>query len=80
MIQVRVMGIPAQAEVTSYLPGEPEYRMGHPDTWEPAGGEELEYQLFDRKGYRAEWLERKIAGTDEEIELINYLTYIMRED
>ena len=80
MIQVRVMGIPAQVEITSYLPDHPGKQTGHPDTWYPPEGEELEYELYDRKGYRAEWLERKIAGTDEEIELIRYLTYIMRED
>ena len=80
MLQVRIMGIPAQAEITHYEPGLPGKRTGHPDTWYPPEGEEIEYQLFDRKGYRAEWLERKIAGTNEEKELIDYLTHIMRED
>ena len=80
MVEIKVFGIPAQAEITRYIPGLPGKYSGHPDTWHPPEGEELEYQLFDRKGYRARWLERKIAGTDEERELRNYLTYIMRED
>ena len=78
MIEVRICGIPAQAEITHYEPGHPGKLSGHPDTWYPPEGDKLEYKLYDRKGYRAEWLERKIRGTEEEKNLISFLLEIVR--
>lgn len=66
MIEVRVAGIPALAEVTYYIAPEP-MRItgtGFGDAEEPIH-EEVEFIIKDRKGYRANWLERKLE--DDEV-------------
>ena len=78
MVEIKVFGIPAKVKITHYVPGLPGKYSGHPDTWYPPEGEEIEYELYDRKGYRAEWLERKIRGTEEEENLITFLLEIIR--
>lgn len=62
-----VRGIPCVVSVTSYCPGSPAIYSG---PW--AGPEEYpeaDWILFDRRGYRAEWLEKKLD--DRETERIN---------
>lgn len=63
-IPVTVQGIPALALITYYDPGCPGCSggMGPPLPPDPP---ELEYALYDRKGYRADWLER-IADRDRD--------------
>ena len=56
MYQVTVCGIPAQAEVTDW--NEYLYKKG---------GYPTDVELYDRKGYRAEWLERKMRNTEGEL-------------
>ena len=61
MLDVTVCGIPAQAKVTSYTPYQP-MRItgcGFGDA-EPPEPEEVEFELYDRKGRRAKWLEKKL--------------------
>ena len=59
MMHARIQGIPCQVDVTHYEP----YR---PATWhEPASGGEIEFDVYDRRGYRARWLERKLTEDDE---------------
>lgn len=60
-LEVRILGIPAIARVTYFQPRVPARRHGHPDTWEPAIEEELEFELLDRRGRPAPWLERKLT-------------------
>ena len=57
MYQVTVCGIPAQAEVTFWE----EYRNRK-------GYYPEEFELYDRKGYRAKWLENKMENTKGEID------------
>jgi hypothetical protein len=60
-LHITVCGIPALAKVTSYTPYRP-MRVtgcGFGDA-EPPEPEEVEFELYDRKGYRAKWLEKKL--------------------
>lgn len=75
-IEVRVCGIPAIARVTFYRPGSPGCLSGPPDRCYPPEPEELEYELLDRRGRPAPWLERKLTNEARarlERELIQYL-------
>lgn len=56
----KVSGIPCIVCVTHYEPDVPANLSGHPDTWDPPEPGEFEYELYDRKGYRAKWLEDKV--------------------
>lgn len=70
-IAIRAHGIPALANVTYFIPYTP-------STWdEPADGPEVEWELLDRRGRPAPWLERIVTDAerkDIEIELINRLS------
>ena len=71
----RVCGIPCQAVITSYYPGSPARLWGHPDSWEPADYAEVEFQVCDRRGRPASWLEKKMSPVERrriESELIAY--------
>jgi hypothetical protein len=54
----QVQGIPCKVKVTyatKYIP----------ESWNgPAEGGEFEFELLDRKGYRAKWLEAKVTEAD----------------
>ena len=61
-VSVTVKGIPALAHVTTYLvvppwQGSPK---SCPSDLDYHGYTELEYDLHDTKGYRAEWLDKKL--------------------
>lgn len=59
---VKVCGIPCYALVTDYHAGwEGSY-------WEPPEHSEVEFDLYDRKGYKANWLEKKMDD-DERVEI-----------
>lgn len=59
MMRTTIAGIPCQVDITYYEP----YQSA---TWhEEASGGELEFDVYDRKGYRAAWLERKVTEDDE---------------
>lgn len=67
MYEVNVGGIPAQARVVHYVP----YDRGNPDgplnsraDIRPPQEEEVEFELYDRKGYPAGWLESKVMDED----------------
>lgn len=63
-IDIRVCGIPAIARVLHYRPYEPAYRRGHPDNWEPASPPEIDFEILDRRGRPAPWLERKLTDAE----------------
>ena len=63
----RVCGIPCVIGVVSYYKGSPAVYSG---PWAgPEEDPEADWIIFDRRGYRAEWLEKKL--TDEETQRIN---------
>ena len=53
-----VAGIPCKVRVTYYTPYFPASYNG------PAEGGDFEFELLDRKGYRARWLEKKVTEKD----------------
>lgn len=53
-----VAGIPCKVRVTYATPYVPA-------SWDaPAEGGDFEFELLDRKGYRARWLEKKMSDED----------------
>ena len=54
----KVAGIPCKVRVTYYTPYVPASYNG------PAEGGDFEFELLDRKGYRAKWLEAKVTEAD----------------
>jgi hypothetical protein len=55
----QIAGIPCQINVT-YMT---EYI---PKTWyDPECGGDFEFEVLDRKGYKAPWLEKKLTPADE---------------
>ena len=58
-----IQGIPCQIEITYYIP--PERKIVTCTTIDPPDPGELEWQVLDRKGYRAQWLENKMTRDDE---------------
>lgn len=65
-IPVRVAGIPALAGIVGYTAGRPAILTGHPDHRAPADPEEIEFEILDRRGRPAPWLERKLAAADRQ--------------
>lgn len=66
LFESRVAGIPCQIQVLTYYPDRP-MRItgsGYGDA-DPPEDELFEFELLDRKGYPAPWLERKITDDDE---------------
>ena len=67
-IESNVKGIPCIIEVTYLDHTPPSWK--HPsqcdNPWEYYGGFEVEFTVRDRKGYAAEWLERKLDGKETE--------------
>ena len=67
-IVMRIAGVPCLIGVTGYLYQPP--CKGHPSTcasdWDYYGYEEIEWEILDRRGRPAPWLERKLTKTDRE--------------
>lgn len=57
----RIAAIACLIEVTHYVPAVEACRQGHPDDWMPGEPAELEFQVCDRQGRIANWLERKLT-------------------
>ena len=64
-IDATVCGIPCIIGVTAYEGYTPAYVSGPPENCYPAEGGYGDYHLLDRKGYRAQWLERKVTNDSE---------------
>lgn len=59
-IEARVCDIPCLVVVTHYEPFAPGRTYGPPELCYPDEGGEAEWHLADRRGRKAEWLERKM--------------------
>ncbi len=73
-IQSNVQGIPCLIGIGYYTKV-----AGNPNTWDSDldyyGYEEMEWDVLDRKGYSASWLEKKLTDRDRErieIEISEY--------
>lgn len=62
----RVCGIPCIVRVLDWEPYDPGRTSGPPERCHPPEGGWAEFELLDKKGRRAEWLERKMGKNDHE--------------
>lgn len=70
MLAAKICGVPCQINVTTAFVKEPQGIWAASDMdcyWY----EELEYEVFDRRGYRAKWLEAKLDRDKEEAERLD---------
>lgn len=73
MIETHIKGIPCQVQMTSGYYQKPDYDTWTSD-WDHYGGwSDVEFEVYDRKGYKAKWLEKKMTAEDEK-RIINELT------
>ena len=63
-VETTVSGIPCRAVVTRYFVQKACAWADNPDDY--YGYTEIEFDLHDRKGYPAPWLERKLTSKDRE--------------
>ena len=66
-IEHRIAGIPCIIAVTDYEGYTPAYISGPPENCYPAEGGTGDFEILDRKGYRAKWLERKLNAKEEDL-------------
>ena len=70
-IDARIAGIPCKVGVTHFLAQKGSFSYHAASDYDYHGFTEIEYDVLDRKGYKAKWLESKITQDDEsEIESI----------
>jgi hypothetical protein len=55
-----VNGIPCQCQVIHYKPEVPAQLLGRPENCYPSEGAEFEFEILDRKGRRAAWLDKYV--------------------
>lgn len=65
MIDFRIQGIPCKIKLVSAEYTKPDYNTWASDIDYYGGYEDILFEVYDRKGYPAKWLERKM--TDQEI-------------
>lgn len=61
-----ICGIPCVINVISYQPCVPAYISGPPERCYPAEGGEAQWEVLDRSGRYARWLENKLTNADIE--------------
>lgn len=64
IISARIQGIPCQARATYYCKEESPILTGPMDWADPGSPAEIEFQVLDTRGKKAEWLERKMTDED----------------
>lgn len=62
----RISGIPCQIKVGTYISYKPMkvYGTRHGDADAPVPPD-MEFEVLDRKGYKATWLEKKLTADDD---------------
>lgn len=65
MLQTTISGIPCQVGIDHYFIQEPDYTNDCSDV-DYYGYEELDFTVYDSKGYKAPWLEKKMSDKDLE--------------
>lgn len=65
-IEHRVAGIPCLIGVIDYESYTPAFISGPPDSCYPAEGGSGEWEILDRRGRPAAWLQRKLTPRDED--------------
>lgn len=77
MLKTTICGIPCQVEVNYFFHKPPDYKNDASDV-DYYGYTDIDYTLYDRKGYKAEWLANKMSSEDED-KLREELYCYMRE-
>ena len=67
-MKTRIAGIPCEVRLTHYCVTKGNYSPKAETPDEYFGIREIEFNVYDRKGYRADWLEAKL--TDEARRLV----------
>lgn len=65
-IQSQIQGIPCLIDVTRCHVVKGSFRQSAPSDLDYYGYSEVEFEILDRKGYKATWLERKATEEDKE--------------
>ena len=63
-IETSVAGIPCQARMTYYAPADPGRTYGPPEDCWPPEPAVVDFDVLDRRGRAAPWLERKLSVDD----------------
>lgn len=63
-IETTVAGIPCIARCTYYSPADPGRTYGPPEHCWPPEPAEIDFDILDRRGRYAAWLERKMTTDD----------------
>jgi hypothetical protein len=69
--ETRISGIPCIIQVTGYSETPSDFTSRESD-WDYYGEIEIEFNVLDRKGYPAKWLEKKLTHSDNERILSEY--------
>lgn len=64
VLESHVQGIPCLVRITQLQRGLSGHRLGHPKEVPPWDPIEIQFEILDRKGYQAKWLERKATNDD----------------
>lgn len=64
MLQARIQGIPCQVKATYIFVQKPLGPNCDSD-WDCYGYSNVDFDVYDRKGYPADWLQRKMTKADE---------------
>ncbi len=59
-----IQGIPCRVRVLTYIPAKAARTWGPPERCYPDQPEVIEFEVLDRRGYPAPWLERKMLDAD----------------
>ena len=73
LFETKISGIPCQIDITTCTVVKPN-RFADND-WDYKGYTDFEFEVYDRKGYRAQWLERKLTAADRTRIEKEYLAY-----
>ena len=65
MLSTRIQGIPCQVKAMYIFVQKPLGPNCDSD-WDCYGYSEVDFEVYDRKGYPADWLQRKMTDKDEE--------------
>lgn len=63
-LDARIAGIPCQARILSYTPGHPAKTNADPGSCYESSPPEIEYEVLDRRGRLAPWLEAKLIDKE----------------
>ena len=65
-IESHIQGIPCLIEVMTCTVVKGSHSYNAASDWDYHGYSEIEFEVLDRKGYKAAWLERKMTPEDKD--------------